>query len=128
VEFDRTESVVLPHSPTSVASARRFIAERVSGPQAYDVTLVVSELVTNALLYSRGALRLTSVHRGDEISIEVWDGDAGGLPVPRTPEPGLPGGRGLGIVEAICASWGHRLDPPGKTVWGTIVLDVRHSG
>lgn len=122
MRFETADSMELQARPESVALARRFITERVSGPRADDAMLVVSELVTNALLHSHGTLRLTSVRRGPEISIEVWDGDARSLPMPRDPRSGQPGGRGLRIVESLCEAWGHRQDPPGKTVWATINL------
>jgi hypothetical protein len=28
----------------------------------------------------------------------------------------------LSIVAILCETWGHRPDPPGKTVWG--ILDL----
>lgn len=116
------ETVVLQASPLSVAEGRRFIGDRVTGARSDDARLVVSELITNALIHSRGALRLTSVRHDDELCIEVWDCEATAVPEPREADDGMPGGRGLQIVAMLCSSWGHRSDPPGKTVWGTIDL------
>jgi anti-sigma regulatory factor (Ser/Thr protein kinase) len=55
--------------PESVRAARAWIADCLSGsPAADDVTLMVSELVTNAILYSR------SGHRGGLVTVSIAAG------------------------------------------------------
>lgn len=82
-----------------------------------DLLLVASELVTNAAkAESRSFLLTVDAHR-DHIELGVADDD----PRPaRRLAPGLEqaNGRGLGIVEALSASWGQTdFDGTSKKVW-----------
>lgn len=100
------------------------------------VELVVSELVTNALMASndlaiarfpeRAAsgvppvrLRLACDRR--KVLIEVWDASTD-LPVCQDLEPEAESGRGLQLVEAMCADWGSyaSADRSGKMVWAIV--------
>ncbi|MET8677577.1 SpoIIE family protein phosphatase [Streptomyces sp. NPDC004647] len=82
--------------------------------------LLVSELVTNALRYGEGEIRLRLL-LDRNLVCEVWDG---GLVQPRrrrardTDE----GGRGLQLVGLLSAGWGSRRTPRGKTVWFELAL------
>jgi anti-sigma regulatory factor (Ser/Thr protein kinase) len=105
------------------ALARRFVAEQgaaLPGDVAADAELLVSELVTNAVLYGRAAITLRVNVDPPGIGIAVQDSgeDTIELP-PDRPDPGAPGGRGLMIVRAIATAWGVTPSdpPPGKTVW-----------
>lgn len=78
--------------------------------------LLVSELVTNAVLHARAAPEIT-VRAGEG---QVWIGVRDASPV--TPAPKRYGidaatGRGLQLVERIAARWGVHTDDGGKTVW-----------
>jgi anti-sigma regulatory factor (Ser/Thr protein kinase) len=106
--------------PDAAAAARRH-AREVCRPRdelvAYDVELVVSELVTNALLHGAGRITLTlrALHHG--IRVGVADRGPG---EPRRVEatPGGCHGRGLLLVDAVAADWGvDRLSDGGKEVW-----------
>ncbi|MFD4986467.1 ATP-binding protein [Streptomyces sp. NPDC058374] len=85
------------------------------GRLAGDVTLVVSELVTNAIEYGEGSpvgLRVTRA--AHELCVEVTDGN----PEPaRSPSPSdlAENGRGLLIVAALAQQWDVSND--GKTTW-----------
>jgi anti-sigma regulatory factor (Ser/Thr protein kinase) len=83
-----------------------------------DAELVVSELVTNALLHAPGTDRfvLTVVERPGGVRVEVADGSSI-APVIRELEDGRAGGRGLRIVQALAVAWGHVEDGSGKRVW-----------
>jgi PAS domain S-box-containing protein len=82
--------------------------------------LLVSELVTNALRYGEGEIRLRLL-LDRTLVCEVWDA---GLVQPRrrrardTDE----GGRGLQLVGLLSAAWGSRRTPRGKTVWFELAL------
>ncbi len=82
--------------------------------------LLVSELVTNALRYGEGEIRLRLL-LDRTLVCEVWDA---GLVQPRrrrardTDE----GGRGLQLVGLLSAGWGSRRTPRGKTVWFELPL------
>ncbi|MGK5629271.1 SpoIIE family protein phosphatase [Streptomyces sp. URMC 123] len=109
----------LPPEPQSVARARELArAQLVTwGLDALvDTTeLLVSELVTNALRYGEGEIRLRLL-LDRTLVCEVWDG---GYVQPRrrrardTDE----GGRGLQLVGLLSSAWGSRRTPHGKTVW-----------
>ncbi|TVL93943.1 SpoIIE family protein phosphatase [Streptomyces sp. SAJ15] len=114
----------LPSEPRSVGRARELACEQLRswGLEALvDTTeLLVSELVTNALRYGEGEIRLRLL-LDRTLVCEVWDG---GLVQPRrrrardTDE----GGRGLQLVGLLSASWGSRRTPRGKTVWFELAL------
>ncbi|MDG4534504.1 SpoIIE family protein phosphatase [Streptomyces sp. AV19] len=114
----------LPPEPRSVARARELARELLPqwGLEALvDTTeLLVSELVTNALRYGEGDIRLRLL-LDRTLVCEVWDG---GFVQPRrrrardTDE----GGRGLQLVGLLSAAWGSRRIPDGKTVWFELAL------
>ncbi|MFD5182101.1 SpoIIE family protein phosphatase [Streptomyces sp. NPDC058372] len=114
----------LPREPKSVGRARERARTQLEswGLDALvdTVELLVSELVTNALRYGEGEIRLRLL-LDRTLVCEVWDA---GLVQPRrrrardTDE----GGRGLQLVGLLSASWGSRRTPRGKTVWFELAL------
>lgn len=92
---------------------------RVSGETADDIRIVLSELVSNALLHSLDAFRLDLRLDGQEIVIEVWD-CADAAPTVTLPDGLAAGGRGMFLVEALCKEWGVTPEGHGKTVWARI--------
>jgi len=121
--------VLLPCVPSSVAVARGRIAAalREAGlfPTAVaDAALVTSELLSNAILHARplpdACIRVSWILT--PISVEVIVSDGGSATRPRASRPSLSsiGGRGLGIVEHLCSSWGVRADERGTTVWAVL--------
>ena len=80
-----------------------------------DARLVVSELVTNAILHAGTDIEAQRVVRADAVRIEVTDLGGG---VPRCESTGATTqGRGLPIVEALGSRWGVLELGAGKTVW-----------
>jgi anti-sigma regulatory factor (Ser/Thr protein kinase) len=107
--------MTLPCGPTSPARARRFVRQTVDRQVHRDtIELLVSELVTNAVLYAPGRVELTIVQAGDRTRVEVRDASPQ-LPAMRTPD--LSGGRGLHVVESLAAEWGVDGHLNGKTIW-----------
>ncbi|MER5962872.1 SpoIIE family protein phosphatase [Streptomyces sp. NPDC002057] len=114
----------LPREPRSVGRARELARTQLKAwdlePLVDTVELLVSELVTNALRYGEGEIRLRLL-RDRTLVCEVWDA---GLVQPRrrrakdTDE----GGRGLQLVGLLSSSWGSRRTPRGKTVWFELAL------
>ncbi|ROR72569.1 ATP-binding SpoIIE family protein phosphatase [Bogoriella caseilytica] len=86
-----------------------------------ELELVVSELVTNAVLHGRGLVefRLLAVSGG--LRVEVEDGDPT-PPVIRDQTSGRVGGYGMHIVEQL-AEWGWRPTPGGKVVWAKVRVE-----
>ncbi|MFE9247987.1 SpoIIE family protein phosphatase [Streptomyces sp. NPDC007088] len=114
----------LPREPRSVGRAREYARAQLADwdleALADTTELLVSELVTNALRYGEGEIRLRLL-LDRTLVCEVWDA---GLVQPRrrrardTDE----GGRGLQLVGLLSASWGSRRTPHGKTVWFELAL------
>ena len=109
-----------PAEARSVAAARRFAIDRLSGLPAETldaVELMVSELATNCIRHAEAAFEVTIARRGRQLRVEVTD-DAGGTPTKRSPAPEEPRGRGLQIVEMFSDAWGVESGRgAGKTVW-----------
>lgn len=91
--------------------------------------LVVSELVTNSMLETEAVdwqvmppVRLWLLTDGAAVLVHVWDAIAG-APEPRDARPDDENGRGLAIVAALSAEWGHHWPPRkigGKVTWALI--------
>jgi anti-sigma regulatory factor (Ser/Thr protein kinase) len=112
-------SIVLDPISASVPQARRFVADQLADlpTDTVDVArLLVSELVTNAVLHARTKLSLT-VDRGDSsVSIQVADANPL-LPVLRTHSTDAGTGRGLLVLERMASRWGSYNVEGGKIVW-----------
>ncbi|MFE0673944.1 SpoIIE family protein phosphatase [Streptomyces sp. NPDC058867] len=120
----------LPREPRSVGRAREHARRQLLDwdlePLVDTTELLVSELVTNALRYGEGDIRLRLL-LDRTLVCEVWDA---GLVQPRrrrardTDE----GGRGLQLVGLLSAAWGSRRTPRGKTVWFELPLPDGETG
>jgi anti-anti-sigma factor len=131
------DELALAPSPTAPATARRFIRDTCrqwrlevddpGDPMARRwlkdlvdrAVLVANELVTNALVHSRGPVRLRLELHEERLHMAVYD------PSPRllalAVDPGdleAEGGRGLLIVDKLASSWGVHPSPEGgKAIW-----------
>lgn len=112
----------------SVPAARRFAAG-VLGWLPADVLdavlVVVSELVTNAVVHGRSAVdvQVDGDPGAGRVRVAVTDA-GGGRPRTQRPGPEESHGRGLQIVEALADLWG--VEPAasgrGKTVWAELAV------
>ncbi|MGW7433314.1 ATP-binding protein [Streptomyces sp. NPDC054861] len=85
-----------------------------------DAELLLSELVTNALVHTEGpAIGVRVYVQGARLNIEVNDFAPGGC-LPRPAGPYAEHGRGLLIVDALAEEWGVSEDR--TTVWCTLPL------
>jgi anti-sigma regulatory factor (Ser/Thr protein kinase) len=105
-----TFTVRLPRDPAAGAAARRVVRTRlghvVTGDTLDDVLLVVSELVSNAVLHGRGDIELRLGYDGSRVTGDVVDQGAGFVrPVHRRAH-GQIGGNGLHIVDRVTSCWG----------------------
>lgn len=116
-----------PAEPGAVASARAVVRVTLRewglDPATDTATLLVSELVTNALRHASGpiGLRLERERDGDALLVEVSD------PLPDPPLERPAGaddesGRGLQLVTVSARRWGTRRGRTGKTVWFELPL------
>lgn len=114
-------SVYLTRSAEAPGRARAFVRQAMvdaPSPIVETTELLVSELVTNAVLHTPAArIRIDIDPEGSGVRVAVHD------PVPRldrSPAPLAPsgdGGYGLGIVEALATRWGVEEADTGKRVW-----------
>ena len=116
---------VLPSGLTAAAEARRHIAVAGAGlpeEMVYTARLLVTELVSNAVLHGRGTVLLTVAVDLGVLRAEVHD-ESSDPPVVEDGSPLSEHGAGLRLVAALASSWGTcpRDDgQPGKRVWFTL--------
>ncbi|MEV8434234.1 SpoIIE family protein phosphatase [Streptomyces chartreusis] len=112
--------------PDAVMHARRFTARtlrRWNVQAAADaVLLVVSELVTNALVHTQGSVRLDLVLRGNRVRVSVSDSSPRAPAKPVIVDWESTGGRGLLLVEAVSDASGTVPVAGGKQVWSEIAV------
>ncbi len=112
--------VALRPEPSSVRAARRYVSDELTSvgldEAAMTAELLVSELVTNAILHARTPVRV-SVGIGDEVvRVEVSD-DSPRAPQQRRHSIDSGTGRGLMLVERMATRWGVDVGSAGKVVW-----------
>jgi hypothetical protein len=116
---DRYASWTFAPKLTSVREARSVIAEPMKRWELEDLIptteLLVSELVTNAVKYSRGDVTLRLVNE-KALVCEVLD-NSGALPRLRQANSDDENGRGLQVVRQLSQRWGARRTTAGKVVW-----------
>lgn len=112
-----------PHEPGAISAARAFVSDQLAylpPDPAFDVELMVSELVTNCIRHTSSDFVLVVEAEADDIRVEVTDSGPGN---PRLETPALTQatGRGLHIVDGLSQEWGvsSGADPSHKTVWFT---------
>ncbi|MEV2211913.1 SpoIIE family protein phosphatase [Streptomyces sp. NPDC050997] len=109
----------LTGDPAVVAEARKSAARQLTEwnleELAFTTELVVSELVTNAIRYGTGPIRLRLI-KERALICEVFDGGAT-APHLRHPRTTDEGGRGLLLVSQFTQRWGTRFTPEGKIIW-----------
>lgn len=114
-----------PPDARSAARARTFVSQfgaaaGLSGEVRRTAALLVSELVTNAIVHGRsGACVEVSLDADQVLRISVSDDNPLLLPtVDVRPRATAEGGRGLLIVSLLAARWGVApVAGGGKTVW-----------
>jgi serine phosphatase RsbU (regulator of sigma subunit)/anti-sigma regulatory factor (Ser/Thr protein kinase) len=128
-----------PSGPLAASSARALLraavaewaelalpgTEFLSDRQTDDAVVVVSELVTNAVVYAGTDIQLDcrlEAHTG-ALVVEVLDHHPSRAPRDNDPEPayGTPEyGRGLRLVAALAETWGITYRTGAKTVWAQL--------
>ncbi|MET8952847.1 SpoIIE family protein phosphatase [Streptomyces sp. NPDC004533] len=114
--------------PEAVRHARRFTrrylrAWGVATDDVDTVLLVVSELVTNALVHTDGRVRLDLTLLNHRLRVAVADASPRSPVKPTSIGWEATGGRGILLVEAVAAAWGTLPVSGGKQVWADILLE-----
>jgi anti-sigma regulatory factor (Ser/Thr protein kinase) len=99
-------------------AVQRALHEVGAGYDPAEVVLLVSELVTNAVVHTRSEeVRLTLSVDRQRLRCVVADQAAQLMPAMRTNAPTEVGGLGLVIVDAVASRWGVDEDGDSKSVW-----------
>ena len=128
-EASRTQVIELDGDPDAPARGRHAVTAVLDEwgcepGSREDLLLVVSELVTNAVVHGAEPIRVTMVRAPERVRVEVTDGAAASSPHgnPRPPTDAETG-RGLSVVTRLAVAWGWRASPGrGKTVWAELPL------
>jgi anti-sigma regulatory factor (Ser/Thr protein kinase) len=123
--------VHLPCVPASVAFARRALSDDLRAIGVYeqavgDAALVISELISNAILHAYPLpgerLKVAWVIADGWLEVAVSDGGSATMPQAGHPTASSVSGRGLAIVAHISETWGVRTDDVGLTVWAILPI------
>ncbi|MHA4775825.1 ATP-binding protein [Streptomyces sp. MSC1_001] len=110
--------------PAEVGRARRWARSRLAGsgigadePLAETLVLLISELVTNAVVHTGcpAVLRMLFAAEGG-VRVEVAD-TSDRPPRPRHAEGEDTNGRGLELVDGLADRWGWEPEGVGKSIW-----------
>lgn len=121
-ELDVEAVLRLPPTPQAASRAREFIADFCSAAQlpaavCGDAALLVSELVTNAVIHGRTSATV-EVHRpADTLRVTVRDDNPALPAVGDSPDLNAESGRGLLIVSKTARRWGIEAGDGGKAIW-----------
>ncbi|MEU6703562.1 ATP-binding SpoIIE family protein phosphatase [Streptomyces wuyuanensis] len=125
-----TATWMLDADPAVVADARHLVLEQLTrwdlDELGFTTELIASELVTNAIRYAGGPVRLRLI-RTDALTCEVSD-PSNTQPRMRRARTSEEGGRGLYLVAQLSRRWGSRYTREGKTVWSEQSLPLVLTG
>ncbi|MER7955879.1 ATP-binding protein [Streptomyces sp. NPDC096030] len=114
--------------PAEVGRARRWARSRLAGsgiehdePLAETLVLLISELVTNAVVHTGCPAVLRMLFGGGcpeagTVRVEVAD-SSGRPPMPRHAQGEDTNGRGLELVDGLADRWGWQREGAGKSIW-----------
>jgi anti-sigma regulatory factor (Ser/Thr protein kinase) len=121
-----SQKIELPGDAASCATARRFVEQTLAQADEdlrSDASLLISEVVANAVLHASGPVTVEVQQEGSAYRIAVGDGS-------RTPpiEKGYRAddatGRGLRLLDRLAAAWGWKRTGTGKVVWFDLPVPV----
>ncbi|MFJ4776091.1 SpoIIE family protein phosphatase [Streptomyces sp. NPDC088762] len=125
VPADRIAAWDLPSDPARVCDVRAAAMGQLARwgleESAFAVELLLSELVTNAVRYGTGPIRVRLI-RDHALICEVYD-NSSTAPRMRHAATTDEGGRGLFLVAQLARSWGTRYTPHGKVIWAECAVD-----
>jgi anti-sigma regulatory factor (Ser/Thr protein kinase) len=114
----------LPRDPAVVASARSLVLRQLQQwnleDSAFTTELIISELVTNAIRYANGPIKLRLI-LDRTLICEVSDASSTSPHIRRAATTDE-GGRGLYLIAQFSHRWGTRYSATGKTIWAEQLL------
>lgn len=112
---------MLPATTAAAGRAREAVRAIMTGwgleREADTATLLVSELVTNAVRHAGTTLGVTLTRHQHSLHVAVSDGAVSRWPHVVEANPEDEGGRGLWMVEHLADRWGTSAGESGKSVW-----------
>ena len=121
---DRIAEWDVPDDPAAVADIRAAVTRQLDGwgltEAAFTTELILSELITNAIRYASGPIRVRLL-RDRKLICEVSDASST-APHLRYAAGLDEGGRGLFLVAQFAERWGTRYTPQGKIIWAELPL------
>ncbi len=125
--MQRSLSVYLTPGPAAAAEARRYVREAVEAwrlsVDPYVAALLTSELVTNAVRYAGGSVKLFVTCSCGHLRVYVHDTSPEWPSVLDTPAESEDG-RGLMLVASLSTDWGYYRTSAGKAVHFTLATDT----
>jgi hypothetical protein len=91
------------------------------------LTLLTTELATNALVHTETAATATITYLGPRVRVEVHDGSRR-LPERREAGEYDLGGRGIALIEELATDWGSRVTSSGKRTWFDLAVAAAADG
>ncbi|MCQ8192777.1 SpoIIE family protein phosphatase [Streptomyces sp. RCU064] len=120
----------VPSDPAQVAEVRAAVARKLAewelGEVAFTTELILSELITNAIRYATGPIRVRLLCDRSLIC-EVFD-TSSTSPHLRYAGTTDEGGRGLFLVSQFADRWGTRYTADGKVIWTEQALPLSRNG
>ncbi|WP_322767508.1 ATP-binding protein [Frankia sp. Cr1] len=114
-------TIQLPAVPQSAAKARAALAEMLLRMQLADLvddaSLLVSEMVTNAIIHGSGDQILRADFTAGRLRVTVDDQNSTLISRQSDTREEDERGRGLMLVDALAHAWGVEAMPTGKRVW-----------
>ncbi|MFE3327590.1 SpoIIE family protein phosphatase [Streptomyces sp. NPDC059176] len=114
----------VPGEPSAVSATRDAVAEKLGAwgldDMAFTTELILSELITNAIRYTTGPIRVRLI-RDVSLICEVADSSSTS-PHLRHAATMDEGGRGLFLVAQFADRWGTRYTTEGKVIWAEQAL------
>jgi anti-sigma regulatory factor (Ser/Thr protein kinase) len=114
-------NLALASSIDAPRKARRAITELLArsgrADLGADAGVLVSELVTNAVLHAGGPITISAAYLDSTLHVEVHDTETAPLPRLQKPSPSDKTGRGHHLVALLADRWAIRPSPAGKTIW-----------
>jgi anti-sigma regulatory factor (Ser/Thr protein kinase) len=119
-EWPVSSTYELPASLASPSLARGFARSALAGcPEDVvdTVLLLVSEVITNAVVHGQSAPRMHIQVVAGQVRVSVDDEAIGAPVVPVQGVESLEAGRGLMLVDALATRWGWTPIEQGKRTW-----------